>query len=49
MRKKIKNNKSTITADKTTYDVDYTQHDSIAETSSGQYVNPNISTTISKE
>ena len=40
---------STIMSDKTTYTVDYTQHDSITGTSFGQYVNPNISKTISKE
>ena len=43
------NNKSTITSDKISYGVDYVHHDSITGTSSGQYVNPNTSTTISKE
>ena len=43
------NNKSTITSDKITYDVDCGDRDYITGTLSGQYVNPNISTTISKE
>lgn len=43
-----RNNKSTITSNGTTYDVDYVHHDSITGTNSGQYVNPNINTTISK-
>ena len=43
------NNKSTITTDKTTFGVDWVYHDSITGTSSGQYVNPNINTQISKE
>lgn len=42
-------NRSTITSNKTTYNIDHTYHDSLTETSSGQYVNPNTSTTISKE
>lgn len=43
------NNKSTIISDRITYDIDYEHHDSVTGTSSGQYVNPNISTSISKE
>ena len=42
------NNKSTITSDKKTFDVDYTHHDSTSfGTSSGQYLNPNINIGIS--
>lgn len=36
------NNKSTITSDR----IDYALYDSITRTSSGQYINPNINTTI---
>ena len=43
------NNKSTITSDRISYDVDWVHHDSITETSSGQYISPNTSTIISKE
>ena len=43
------NNKSTITSDRTTYDIDYAHRETITDTSSGQYINPNINTTISKE
>ena len=43
------NNKSTITSDKISYGVDYVHHDSITGAGSGQYINPNTSTTISKE
>lgn len=43
------NNKSTITSNGTTYDIDYTHRETITGTSSGQYINPNINTTISKE
>ena len=41
------NNKSTITSNGTTYDIDYAHRDTITGTSSGQYINPNINTTIS--
>ena len=42
------NNNTTVTTDKTTYTVDWVHHDSITETNSGQYVNPNTNTTTSK-
>lgn len=42
------NNKSTITSDRTTYDIDYAHRETITGTSSGQYINPNINTTISE-
>ena len=41
------NNKSTIKSNGTTYDIDYAHRDTITGTSSGQYINPNINTTIS--
>lgn len=41
------NNKSTITNDRITYNVDYTHHDSTTGINSGQYTNPNINTIIS--
>lgn len=43
------NNKSTATSDRTSYDIDYTHHDSTTAADSGHYINPSISTTISKE
>lgn len=43
------NNKSTITSDRISYDVDWVHRDSITGTGSGQYVNPNINTEISME
>ena len=43
------NNKSTIMSDKISYCVDYVHHDSITGIGSEQYINPNTSTTISKE
>lgn len=43
------NNKSTITSDRISYDVDWVHRDSITGTGSGQYISPNTITTISKE
>lgn len=43
------NNKSTITSTNTPYSVDYTHHDFVNGTNSGQFVNPNVNTTISGE
>lgn len=44
------NNKSTITSDRITYGVDYTHKDTTtSDMSSGQYINQNINTSISKE
>ena len=43
------NNKSTITSDRISYDVDWVHRDSITGADFGQYINPNTSTTISKE
>lgn len=41
-----KNNKSIVTSDITTLDIDYIWRDGFTGRSSGEYINPNINTTI---